>query len=79
MGQIQTSSLVSLEGAVAWHISKILLMQDAEGMIPSYLAWVGSRVDKKKDIVRQSMANMALMFAQRLVPTLNIQKQIDKI
>lgn len=77
MDYIQTDSVTDLEDAIAWHVSKILLMQDVEGMIPSYVTWVGSRVDRKKDVVRQSMATMGLMFAQALVPSLNIQKQID--
>lgn len=66
----------SLEARIAWHVEKILLTQDTEGMIPSYIT-VSDSVDRKKDIVRQSMATMALAFAQQLVPTLNIQKQID--
>ncbi len=66
----------SLEARIAWHVEKILLTQDAEGMIPSYIT-VSDSIDRKKDIVRQSMANMALMFAQQLVPTLDIQKQIN--
>jgi len=46
-------------------------------MIPSFITFTNNKVEKKKDVVRQSMATMGLMFAQTLIPSLNIQKQID--
>lgn len=65
-----------VEKEIRWHVEKILIPQDEEGMIPSYIEIFNRRVEVKKDIPRQAMATMALLFAQRLIPSLKIEKQI---
>jgi hypothetical protein len=66
-----------LQRQIEWHVAKILLMQDLEGMIPSYIEFLGNQTQKKKDLPRQAMTTMALSFAQKLHSPLDIQPKID--
>lgn len=47
-------------------------------MIPSLIECRSREVQKQKDIPRQSMATMALSFAQRLVPSLALHEPIAR-
>ena len=67
-----------MQRQIEWHVKKILLMQDSVGMIPSSVEFFNRELKKQKDIPRQSMATMALTFAQALYPELGIYSQIQK-
>lgn len=59
-----------LEDHIRMHAKKILLTQDEDGMIPSFVEVSGRVIQKERDIPRQAGATMALLFAQTLLPSL---------
>ncbi len=76
MEQTDVRTLEQVRLQIAWHVQKILLLQQADGMIPSNIEWSGGAVEKKRDLPRQAMATMALCFAQTRVPQLLLQEKI---
>lgn len=58
------------------HTEKVLSMRDHDGMIPSSIRFGRREPIRRRDIPRQSMAVMALSFANSLVPSLRIENEI---
>jgi hypothetical protein len=65
-----------IEKEIRWHVEKILITQDGDGMTPWYTEVLSDKITGKKDIPRQAMTTMALMFANELIPNLEINSRI---
>ena len=76
MKSVLLRSCQEIETQIKWHVDKILLTQDEDGTISSYIEYVDGKLERRRDIPRQAMATMALSFAQTLVPSVSIEQSI---